>query len=257
MRNNMLLSLSLGFVLSGCGANTPIAPRVASKMVGASAEVLEGVAGAPVLDAPAVIVEDQRGLPISGVRVIFTVVAGGGILDADIQTTNVAGRASPGGWILGAEPGENIVVASSVGLEPITFHATARPAPVLPPPTIPTAEILERSPFQLLLVNGAALPYPSSNGLVSAAVLTFKDGLFSVTYTYAETISSTEILSGRYEIEGAEIRLYPAVGSYGAPVVASLSGDLLIFAGNSYIWPLAANRETYARSSAGPGIIGP
>ena len=82
---------------------------------------------------------NQDGSPLSGVRVTFSVTAGGGLLsptsDADpcavgSSASSIAGHTDANGQAsarltLGSEPGTNIVEATVDGLEPATFTATA------------------------------------------------------------------------------------------------------------------------------------
>lgn len=82
-----------------------------------------GVIGLPVDIAPAVIVRDSSGNPVSGVVVTFT--AAGGTITTASATTDASGKASAGGWVLGTV-GDNVVTATSGTLagSPVTFHAT-------------------------------------------------------------------------------------------------------------------------------------
>jgi hypothetical protein len=68
--------------------------------------------------------------PVSGVSIVFDVVAGGGNLSADSLLTDVNGQVSAV-WTLGSEPGENSAEAHSPGVasEPISFVATALQLP--------------------------------------------------------------------------------------------------------------------------------
>jgi alpha-tubulin suppressor-like RCC1 family protein len=63
--------------------------------------------GSTVPIAPAVQLTDPSGHPVAGVMVTFSVTAGGGSITGAIQTTDVNGIATVGGWMLGAVPGVN------------------------------------------------------------------------------------------------------------------------------------------------------
>ena len=77
--------------------------------------------------APAVLITDQFGNPVSGVSVTFTVTAGDGSITpaspATVQT-GANGIAALTGWTLGATPGTNSVQATSGALTPVTVNAT-------------------------------------------------------------------------------------------------------------------------------------
>jgi hypothetical protein len=79
--------------------------------------------------APAIVVRDQDGQPMSGVPVTFSVKTGGGMLTGGSTVTNSSGIATLGSWTLGNAPGQNIVaVAVSGGTNPTSeIVATARP----------------------------------------------------------------------------------------------------------------------------------
>jgi hypothetical protein len=86
-----------------------------------------------VATAPAVIVKDGSGVPMSGVRVRFVVAQGGGSVGSPTALTNAQGIATAGSWKLGSSPGANEVDAVVGSLPPVRFTATAlQPAPAPP-----------------------------------------------------------------------------------------------------------------------------
>jgi hypothetical protein len=87
--------------------------------------------GGPVSVAPSVRVVDAFANPVADVTVTFAVASGGGSATGTTAISNSAGIASVGGWVLGAEPGINTLVAASAGLTPVTFSASAGVAPVV------------------------------------------------------------------------------------------------------------------------------
>jgi alpha-tubulin suppressor-like RCC1 family protein len=90
--------------------------------------------GAPVPNAPEVLVRDAAGIPVPGVPVTFSVGSGGGSISDPARTTNVSGVARAGTWILGPTQGlsNNTLIANAAGVPvPVTFHASAA-APALP-----------------------------------------------------------------------------------------------------------------------------
>ncbi len=100
-------------------------PAVATSLAAVtSATLSDHLAGAAVSVTPAVRVTDQRGAWMSGVTVTFAVASGGGSVTGGSATTNSAGVATVGSWILGATPGPNTLMASVTGLPSVTFTAT-------------------------------------------------------------------------------------------------------------------------------------
>jgi glucose/arabinose dehydrogenase len=75
--------------------------------------------------APAIKVSDRQGNGVAGAQVTFVVVSGGGSVASAQQTTNAQGIATVGNWVLGPNPGENILSARTAGLPEVTFRATA------------------------------------------------------------------------------------------------------------------------------------
>ncbi|MBN8726324.1 MAG: right-handed parallel beta-helix repeat-containing protein [Xanthomonadales bacterium] len=85
-----------------------------------------GTAGQPLSGAlPSVKVTDAGGNPVAGVAVTFAAAAGHGTLSGASQLTNDSGIATLGGWILAAQPGDNVVMASAAGVTGnVEFTAT-------------------------------------------------------------------------------------------------------------------------------------
>ena len=68
-------------------------------------------------------VRDEDGDPIEGIRVTFSVTAGGGTLSAETATTNAQGQAQTR-LTLGSERAINSVEASVRGVDPVTFNTS-------------------------------------------------------------------------------------------------------------------------------------
>ncbi len=83
-------------------------------------------AGSPVSVRPSVKVTNDAGQPIAGFGVTFVVTGGNGSVTGASQTTNSAGLATVGSWVLG-DPGGNTLEARATGLNgsPAIFTATA------------------------------------------------------------------------------------------------------------------------------------
>ncbi|HRP08474.1 MAG TPA: hypothetical protein PLL69_08295, partial [Gemmatimonadales bacterium] len=116
--------------VAGCGSDT-VTPDKPDDPVPASIAVHAGnqqqaAAGAAVAIAPAVIVRDADGDPVSGVSVTFSVTAGGGALQGGTSTTNSAGIAAVSSWVLG-QSGAQTLTATVGSLPPVEIHAAITP----------------------------------------------------------------------------------------------------------------------------------
>ena len=80
--------------------------------------------GFAVATAPAVILTDADGAPVSGIVVTFSVTGGGGSITGSSATTGADGIAAVGSWTLGGSPGPNTLTVEAAGLS-LTFNATA------------------------------------------------------------------------------------------------------------------------------------
>jgi adhesin/invasin len=92
------------------------------------------VVGTAVATAPAVLVRDADGNPLSGIPVSFKVATGGGSASGGTPVTGSDGVATVGGWTLGPKAGANTLQATLSGLDvsgsPVVFTATGTPGPV-------------------------------------------------------------------------------------------------------------------------------
>ncbi len=88
-----------------------------------------GVAGGAVTTLPSVRLIDQFDNPVPGITVTFSVTGGGGSITGSVQVTDAQGTATVGSWTLGSGLGAHTLQALVTGLPPITFTATANPAP--------------------------------------------------------------------------------------------------------------------------------
>jgi hypothetical protein len=81
-------------------------------------------AGSAVAVRPAVRVTDRYGNGVGGTEVDFT-AQGGGTVTGGAQVTDAAGLATVGGWTLGPEPGEHVLIATVAELAPVAFITNA------------------------------------------------------------------------------------------------------------------------------------
>ncbi|HVP75814.1 MAG TPA: Ig-like domain-containing protein, partial [Gaiellaceae bacterium] len=110
--------------LSTVTFNATGTPDSASSLDVSAGDNQTATVGTAVATAPAAIVTDQYGNPISGVAVSFAVSSGGGSATGTSATTNGSGIAAVGSWTLGTAAGSNGLTAASAGLADLTFHAT-------------------------------------------------------------------------------------------------------------------------------------
>ena len=145
VRRNPYLEIDIGISL----------PHSLTKVSGDSQEGTAGVALAEPLVAS---VLDEDGSPLAGVVVTFSVSGGGGTLSSTTATTNANGRATTR-LTLGSQPGTNTVVATVVGIETVTFTATAA----------------EQMPHSLTKVSGDDQEGPASTQLAEPLVASVLD----------------------------------------------------------------------------------
>jgi alpha-tubulin suppressor-like RCC1 family protein len=152
-RRIVLVSALAYLVACGGGDSTGPAPKVPTS-IGISAGTNQTAAVATAVPiAPAVLVRDQNGDPMSGVDVTFTVQTGGGTITGGTATSGANGVATVGSWTLGTAAGSNTLQGSVTGLTPVTINATgtAGTATALvlttpPSPAVPSGGVFAQQP---------------------------------------------------------------------------------------------------------------
>src|SRR5688572_1652044 len=86
------LLIALGVACADSPTATPAA--VATTLSATSATNIVGVVGSLVTERPSVIVRDQNGAPMPGVRVLFSLIAGGGSISQGSVESDALGRAT-------------------------------------------------------------------------------------------------------------------------------------------------------------------
>lgn len=117
---------ALAVLVGGCGGKSVSADvTLAMGKYAGDLQVLPPSTTVSVL--PAVRILDDKYQPVEGVKVIFTVTAGGGTISGTSATTNSDGVARVGSWTMGAVAGTNTLTAASPGVtgSPLTFMANA------------------------------------------------------------------------------------------------------------------------------------
>ena len=109
-------------------------------------------------------VTDADGEGIRGIRVSFSVTAGGGSLSETSATTNASGRAQTT-LTLGSARGVNSVEATVPGVEPVTFSTSIEPTILVPAANRPVMYWIDNGMLYRLAGTKAARIADSANGV--------------------------------------------------------------------------------------------
>jgi adhesin/invasin len=125
----LAVSAIAGALYAGCGDNPtePGQTSIPANLTALSSTSITGAVGQLATSPPSVLVIDQRGDPMFGVQVTFSVMAGSGILAGATVTTNAQGIATVGSWRFGTAAGTQTVTASHGSLTDVVFTATVLP----------------------------------------------------------------------------------------------------------------------------------
>jgi hypothetical protein len=189
-------------------------------------------AGTPILPAPAVLVRDRFGNPVSGVLVTFLVTAGGGQVTGANQITSGSGIATVGSWIVGVSGAQELTATADdlglggIGGNPITFSASALP------PGAPTAIAVSAGNNQTGLqgyavnVPPAAIVRDASSNPVQGVTVDFQvtGGGGSVTPASAVTDLLGIARVGSWTINGGANTLTASVIGIASPATFSATG---------------------------------
>ena len=133
----------LPFLIAACSDS--IAPPKAATIEASSSLDEAAFAGLYVATNPEVLVRDENGSPMAGVRVTFAVTTGGGSVTGSTTRSGPQGRAAVDSWKLGSTPGTNTLVAAIDGAGSVEFKVEAVLAPT--------------GRFELITINGQPLPF--------------------------------------------------------------------------------------------------
>ena len=114
-----------GLQFAACGGDSSGPKHTATSIEANSSTTITAPAGSTALERPSVIVRDEDGNPLEGVRVVFTVTSGDGSVGGGSVTTGASGVATVGSWTLGQSATTNTVAATVNGLPAVTFTANA------------------------------------------------------------------------------------------------------------------------------------
>ena len=112
--------------VSGTAAFIITAGETPESLTKVSGDNQSGTPGNALANPLVVEVKDEDGEPIAGIRVSFSVTAGGGSLSETSAVANANGRAQTT-LTLGSAPGVNSVQASVTGVDPVTFSTSIEP----------------------------------------------------------------------------------------------------------------------------------
>lgn len=121
----------MGLLVSACGGDKATEPEIPPTPTPAALEatgtIPESAAAGTALSGPLrVQLLDEEGVPLSGISITWSVVAGGGSLSESASATGANGEASVS-WTLGTVAGENEARATLEGLAPVVFKVLGVP----------------------------------------------------------------------------------------------------------------------------------
>ncbi|MCI0435232.1 MAG: hypothetical protein L0271_16565 [Gemmatimonadetes bacterium] len=96
-----------------------------------SGDYQTGTVGLALSTLPAVRLRDAHGNATPGIEVAFAPVGASGSIAAARATTDAAGMATPGTWILGTRAGTQRLTVTVDGAAPVELTATAQPGPAV------------------------------------------------------------------------------------------------------------------------------
>jgi hypothetical protein len=162
----------------------------ASSVVKTSGDGQTAVAGAAVAVPPSITVKDANGNPAGGVAVTFVVASGGGSVTGGSQTTNSAGVATVGSWVLGPTVVSNSLTATAASLTSLTFTASGVVGPAASLSN--TAGDNQTARAGNPISTAPSVTVRDANGnLVSGAAVTFAVGSGGGSVTGASTTSNS------------------------------------------------------------------
>jgi adhesin/invasin len=105
--------------------NATATPGTPTSITAISSTNQTATVGTLVPVAPSVVIRDNRGNPVSGITVSFSIGSGNGTVQNGTVVTSNAGIATVGGWTLGTIAGAQTLIARIANLPDVVFSATA------------------------------------------------------------------------------------------------------------------------------------
>jgi alpha-tubulin suppressor-like RCC1 family protein len=126
----MKLAPLAGAVLTGCSTIVGDSSDEPSRLEPTWTNTVTIGAGQRVEPSPGVTLVDQKGRPISGHLVEFSIAAGEGALEGASVRTDAKGKAVLGQWRVGGKLGAATVQAWSDGVPPVSFNVNVTAGPL-------------------------------------------------------------------------------------------------------------------------------
>ncbi len=192
LRKPGALLLVLLVLLASCrDSSEPVVPGTLQVVAG---DGQLAAAGTPVGVAPAVQLLDTRGKPMRGVTVQFSASGTGTVTPATV-TTNAQGIAAITSWTLPRQVGSHQLTATTKGVLPAVFTATAQPGP----------------PVRIVIITQPWTAQAAGQPLGSQPVVEIRDQFdnrvtSATNEVTASTLSGAQTLSGQVTVAAVDGR---------------------------------------------------
>lgn len=188
-----------------------------------------GVANQPVPVVPSVLVVDSDNKPVPGVTVTFAAGPDAGSVSVAAAVTDLKGVATPGVWTLGTTFGTRNLVATSAGLDAITFVAKV----IAPAAGIPAFSIVDATADTLT----PGVPgFPRAHDVIAMRGEFRRDSLI-MTLTFAAAVQpassgGASAIAGSLEIDidnNAATGARPTADSFGGTAALGVDYTISLF----------------------------
>ncbi len=128
MHNAVRRTVAVALLAAACSKDTTAPAAKPSALVATQSVAASGTAGSTLGVSPTFSATDVNGRVVANVAVTITVGGGGGTLTG-APTKTGAGPTSVGTWTLGTAAGQNLLIVTADGLQPIRIIATGTAGP--------------------------------------------------------------------------------------------------------------------------------
>ena len=128
MHNAVRRTVAVALLAAACRKDTTAPAAKPSALVATQSVAPSGTAGLTLGVSPTFSATDVNGRAVANVAVTITVGGGGGTLTG-APTKTGAGPTSVGTWTLGTAAGQNLLIVTADGLQPISIIATGTAGP--------------------------------------------------------------------------------------------------------------------------------
>lgn len=243
MRTIRFAGLPLWAALAlACSSESALAPAPSSAtaLTPVTSTTLSGIVGMEMNPAPTVRATDQKGNPVQGVLVTFSMMSKGMAVHPGVVVPTSSDGIAEVAWALGSKPGLYVVAAEVKGLPGVSFSVTAAPGDAVSITRVPGTQGQRAS-------TGTALELPLSVLLADR----FSNPVAGARVTFT-------VLSGGGSIDGAGVSTdYSGIATSqqwtlgptpGQQQVGAQSGDL------SVVFTATALAEQCSECAAGAGL---